>query len=88
MAIFESQKTNKISRLRTIEELSSLPDNAIIGTNEAAVLISRGRETLRRWRRRGIGPAFLRHPIDRDRAEYSIGEIRKWLSERLERPGQ
>ena len=88
MTTLTAQKRAKISRLRAIEQLASLPDAALIGTNEAALLLSRGRETLRRWRRNGIGPAFLRHPIDLDRAEYCIGDIRKWLAGRIETPGQ
>ena len=88
MSTLELKKPNKISRLRTIEQLASLPNSALVGTSEAAILLCRGRETLRRWRKNGIGPLFLRHPIDKDRAEYSVGDIRNWLAERIERPGE
>ena len=88
MTTLTSQKQIKISRLRAIEQLTSLPDAALVGSAEAALLLSRGRETLRRWRKNGVGPAFLRHPIDLDRAEYCIGDIRKWLAGRIETPGQ
>ena len=83
-----SNRSQKINKIRTPTQLAALPDEALIGVIEAASLIARDRETLRRWRKNGVGPAFLRHPINVDRAEYSLGAIRKWISERIERPGE
>ena len=83
-----SSHSQKISKIRTLIQLAALPDEALIGVIEAASLLGRDRETLRRWRKTGVGPVFLRHPINEDRAEYSIGAIRKWISERIERPGE
>ena len=88
MEYIEQNQQVKSNRVRNLNELVSLPNDALIGVNEAALLMGRSRETIRRWRKNGIGPAFLRHPLSCDRAEYSIGDIRKWLSERHERPGQ
>jgi hypothetical protein len=68
--------------IRSIDVLCALPDKAIVSSSEAGVISRRHVETLRRWRRTGVGPRWLRHPARPDVAEYQIGDVRDWMAKR------
>ena len=82
MEYIEQNQQVRSNRVRNLNELVSLPDDALIGVNEAALLMGRSRETVRRWRKMGIGPLHLNHPMGNDYAQYQIGEIRNWIKAR------
>lgn len=67
---------------RPPSSLNVLPDNAIVSPSEAGLFIHRDAETLRRWRRSGIGPRWLTHPMRDDGAEYRMGDLRSWIDQR------
>jgi len=83
MKHIQQNQCSKSCRSRLLNELVSLPDEALIGVNEAALLIGRSRETIRRWRKLGIGPSHLKHPLGSDYAQYQIGIIRNWIKGRI-----
>ena len=70
------------SAARHPQILSELPDEAIVAASEAAVLMGRSTETLRRWRCKGLGPNYLRAVARPDFAEYQIGDVRCWVEQR------
>jgi hypothetical protein len=67
---------------RSPGELSALPDEAVISAGEAAILLGKSVETLRRWRHRGIGPDYLKAAARPDCAEYLMGSLRTWEAAR------
>jgi hypothetical protein len=70
------KRTRNPRTIRSLVELSALPDDAIIGAAEAALLLGRSAETLRRWRLKGLGPSYLRATARPDCAEYRMGDVR------------
>ena len=68
--------------LKRIYYLNNLPDNCIISLTDAALLLNKSPETIRRWRHQKVGPPHLAHPTYRDRVEYEIGAVRNWIFER------
>ena len=69
----------KQSRIRPLDLLCNLPNDAIINVAEVGRLICRDRETIRRWRKLNAGPRFLCHPVYPNRVEYRLGDVREWI---------
>jgi hypothetical protein len=63
---------------RTMNDLAALPNQAVISAGEAASLLGKSVETLRRWRQKGLGPPYLRAVAREGVAEYLIGDVRDW----------
>ena len=71
-----------------------------LGTAEAAVYLGVSPEALHRWRKRGIGPAYVRYPMvsTRDHKEwrgkrwgmiaYPIEELDRWIERRRVQAGR
>jgi hypothetical protein len=70
------------STLRNPFELANLPDEAVVAPGEVGLLLHRSVETLRRWRRDGRGPDYLKAAAREDQAEYIIGKVRRWVATR------
>jgi hypothetical protein len=58
-------------------QLANLPDEAVVAPGEVGLLVGRSVETLRRWRRDGRGPSYLKAAARDDQAEYMLGDVRQ-----------
>ena len=54
-------------------------------TPSAAVYLDVGEETLKRWRRLGTGPAYIR--LAHSRVRYRVSDLDAWLDAQTVRPG-
>jgi len=71
------------TRVRQAYELVALPDDAVVAAGEVAILVGKSVETLRRWRKKKLGPRYLNATARIDSAEYRLGDIRDWMSARM-----
>jgi hypothetical protein len=66
---------------RSFNEVINLPDEAIVNIAEAALLMRRHPETLRRWRLANLGPRYLTSH-NNAKIEYLVKDIRNWIEGR------
>lgn len=48
---------------------------------EVAEMINISVNTLRTWRRRGIGPRFIKAESNRGTVRYDINDVKEWIDE-------
>lgn len=48
---------------------------------EVAEMINISVNTLRTWRRRGIGPSFIKAESKRGTVRYDINDVKEWIDE-------
>lgn len=61
-----------------------IPELRMVSTNEAAEILSLHPVTLRQWRSRGIGPAWVK--VSPNRAQYRISDLQKFIADRRANP--
>jgi hypothetical protein len=56
-----------------------IPVERLLTTRQVAAILNVSIETVRKWRRRGIGPMFLK--LDSGAVRYRLEEVQKYLSD-------
>lgn len=60
---------------------SLLDSKRLLDTPAAADVLGISPETMRKWRHRGIGPAYVQ--LSRSQVRYRIADLDKWIKSRL-----
>jgi hypothetical protein len=65
--------------LETPIAVQPMPLDLFLTAKQAAVILGRSPETLKKWRQHGKGPKFVRHPDGAIR--YSLNELMKFVQD-------
>lgn len=66
----------------TNEELEKLEDLKMLTTNELAIILNTKSATLRSWRKRNIGPNYIKADGERGQVRYMVQDVRNWIASR------
>jgi hypothetical protein len=77
--VFRAKNSARVGVQDSIGPLSNLPDEKILSGKEACFFAGVSDETMRIWRRKGLGPPYVTLPGGRP--GYVVGAYRRWLRE-------
>lgn len=60
-------------------ETTLRPAPAALGTKDAAIYLGLGEQTLRGWRNRGEGPAYVK--VSYNKVTYKVADLDRWMDE-------
>lgn len=64
------------------ETLDGLEDLKMLTTSELAKLLHTQTGTLRSWRKRAIGPTYIKGEGLRGQVRYMVKDVRNWINSR------
>lgn len=75
--------TNILTHLQIVKEISSLPDDAILSADHAALFLGVSSKTLARLRQSNDGPVYIQYPQSgtkarNQRVNYTMSSLRDW----------